>query len=418
MAHPFDYFQSVSDVVRRGIFRRLTEGKRSFVKDQLRALQSLQKLRRELSPDEAKLRESMDVGVNTVLKDKPIKLFGKCCELSGWADRSLPSDVADGFPVVGSLCKTGVYEGRTLPALLSPEELRSQAAWVRHDAVGSCRSSGDDEVDAELWESVLKDLRNGWAAGPFYSEEQVSNELGGDGDWVASRRFPIIQGKNRKVRGVDDLSRSLVNSTVECFEKINLIVPGSADHVSSLIAYMSMVASSENVQVRLSDGSVLEAPRHLDFASPESRVVHGTTIDLSAAYRQLAVRAAHRWACVLVAYDPVKKCPAYVVMKALPFGSMAAVEAFLRTSLALRHCGEVMAHIAWCVFFDDFPLVDYAILAETSKSTALTFLKILVWTVSIEKVAPVSSEITALGVTFHCSAVVNGELCEAIASCP
>eukprot|EP00971_Amphidinium_carterae_P020181 397641-Amphidinium_carterae.1 len=65
--------------------------------------------------------------------------------------------------------------------------------------------------------------------GRLYSEADVS--VGCD-SWVASR-LCCSAGK-LKVRGVDDMSTSLVNHTVSSFVKV---VPGSADRVASMISF-------------------------------------------------------------------------------------------------------------------------------------------------------------------------------------
>eukprot|EP00971_Amphidinium_carterae_P307228 6105877-Amphidinium_carterae.1 len=60
---------------------------------------------------------------------------------------------------------------------------------------------------------------------------------------------------------------------------------------------------------------------------------------MAAAYRQLAVAPDQLWAGVLVAYHPQTQQPAFVILRALPFGATASVEAFLRTSIAIRVVG-------------------------------------------------------------------------------
>ena len=231
--------------------------------------------------------------------------------------------------------------------------------------------------------------------------------LGGDTDWIASRRFPVVQDGGAKVRGVDDLSASLVNATVTSFEKI---VPGSADRVASLVAFMARAANESTISIPLTSGEVLQGVRHSDFEQPESRRILGTTIDLAAAYRQLPILPAHQWACVIVAYDPVRKVLAYRILHALPFGATAAVEAFLRASLALKVVGQSRCHLCWECFFDDFPLVEYAPLCGTSRTSALALLRRLGWVVSSEKLQACEESFTALGIVFDCAATPHNLL--------
>eukprot|EP00971_Amphidinium_carterae_P224054 4446023-Amphidinium_carterae.1 len=66
-----------------------------------------------------------------------------------------------------------------------------------------------------------------------------------------------------------------------------------------------------------------------DFDEVGAGCLAGCTIDLASAYRQLPVRPEHQWACVVSTYCPERGCPSFLVLRALPFGAVASVEAFL-----------------------------------------------------------------------------------------
>eukprot|EP00971_Amphidinium_carterae_P351314 6492048-Amphidinium_carterae.1 len=163
---------------------------------------------------------------------------------------------------------------------------------------------------------------------------------------------------------------------------------------------MVMCASQDDIKVPLLCGDCLHGRRHEDFDQPESRKVVGTTLDLASAYRQLPVRPDHLWSCVLVAHDPDRGLPAYVVLRALPFGAVSAVDSFLRTSIAVRHVGQAVLLLAWESFFDDFPLMEFSALSSTSRLAALGLFKRLGWLVSEEKLTGMESRFVALGVEF------------------
>eukprot|EP00971_Amphidinium_carterae_P320829 6377463-Amphidinium_carterae.1 len=118
----------------------------------------------------------------------------------------------------------------------------------------------------------------------------------------------------------------------------------------------------------------------------------------------------HLWAMVLVVFDPHRGVPAFIVLRALPFGTYSAVEAFVRTSHALRHTCQTSMMLVWDSFFGDFPLLEYQGLAETSMRAALNFFRILSWKVATEKLQPMSSRFVALGVLFDCSSARPGVL--------
>ena len=82
------------------------------------------------------------------------------------------------------------------------------------------------------------EVGKGWAVGPL-SEKEVSNFVGCE-DWVCSRRFGVDQGfkkkadgtLKRKIRQIDDMSESFVNSCVEIHDKVGLsTIDGIAAYV-------------------------------------------------------------------------------------------------------------------------------------------------------------------------------------------
>ena len=72
------------------------------------------------------------------------------------------------------------------------EELELKREARNHELKSRQKSSGDPKVDKDLWDATVKDLEKGFAAGPFYSENEVGNHLG-TGKWFRAPRFPCIQ---------------------------------------------------------------------------------------------------------------------------------------------------------------------------------------------------------------------------------
>ena len=83
----------------------------------------------------------------------------------------------------------------------------------------------------------------------------------------------------------------------------------------------------------------------------------GRTWDLKAAYKQFAVVTAHRYANVIVVFNPETGEPSYFVGAALPFGAKASVNGFCRAAMALRQLAVKILHLAGTNYFDDFPIV-------------------------------------------------------------
>ena len=76
-----------------------------------------------------------------------------------------------------------------------------------------CPSTGDTEIDREVWNQTLAECEKGWLVGPL-SSDQVPLSA------PVSKRFGLRQ--KHKVRLIDDYSESSVNSTVTVFESPTL----------------------------------------------------------------------------------------------------------------------------------------------------------------------------------------------------
>ena len=199
---------------------------------------------------------------------------------------------------------------------------------------------------------------------------------------MVSRRFGIKQGSGEKlkVRLIDDFSASGVNSTVQVDSNAKL-------HTLDVVAALCM---------------------ELLRATPNAEWV-GKTVDLSAAYRQLALSPKSRWVSFVAVFDPVSKRPKIYSMRALPFGASRSVYGFLRVAHSLWWLGCKMLKLAWSNFFDDF--VTLARIDE-SKSVSIAvdqFFKLLGWAVSSgDKDLPFAGKFKALGVEVDLSSWKSG----------
>ena len=251
------------------------------------------------------------------------------------------------------------------PAKITVDELKGAASAGRQNLFGTVRSSGDAFIDSEVFAKTQDEVNCGWLEGPFEPSELPPNA-------VVSRRFGIKQGTGDKlkVRLIDDFSASGVNSTVQVDSNAKL-------HTLDVVAALCM---------------------ELLRASPGAEWV-GKTVDLSAAYRQLALSPESRWVSFVAVYDPVCKKPRIYSMRALPFGASRSVYGFLRVAHSLWWLGCKMLKLAWSNFFDDFVTLARASESKTVAIAVNQFFKLLGWAVSAgEKDLPFSAKFRALGV--------------------
>ena len=105
-------------------------------------------------------------------------------------------------------------------------------------------------------------------------------------------------------------------------------------------------------------------------------------MDLSAAYRQLAVSPHSRWVSYIAVFDPGSRTAKIYSMRALPFGASRSVYGFLRVAHSLWWLGCRMLKLAWSNFFDDFVTRARAGESESVAIVVDQFFKLLGWMVS------------------------------------
>ena len=219
-----------------------------------------------------------------------------------------------GIKLVGPAHASQAFPAGMTPAQQSVGQLEAQAVWRRKTSIGKCRSSGDTAADVELWEQSLAEAEAGWIDGPFYDECEVSERVKTT-DWICARRFPLQQPT--KIRLIDDGLESGLNSAYSCYNKLTLM---DMDAVVALANTVLQAFASNGVfRFSLFTGEFLTGKIHGGWNSDSTLL--GRTLDLKAAYKQLAVNPSQGFVRVMVEYDPVKSRPALFMFNALPFGA-------------------------------------------------------------------------------------------------
>jgi len=135
--------------------------------------------------------------------------------------------------------------------------------------------------------------------GPFFSEEEVSTELGTT-CWTLTKRFLLVQGDEGKERIIDDYRRSHVNSA---FASRSYLELQDVDVLAALITLlMRLLREGPQIAIQLSDGTVLHG--RLSRAARSGEAILGRCFDLSKAYKQLVVSVASLKYSVLGARRP------------------------------------------------------------------------------------------------------------------
>ena len=130
--------------------------------------------------------------------------------------------------------------------------------------------------------------------------------------------------------------------------------------------------------IPLSTGEILEGSVHRSWGRNCALV--GRTLDLTAAYKQLAVSPDQAFVRVLTSYDPSRKVPAFFLINALPFGATSSVYGFnRRAAKSLWHIMVSLGAVWTTQYFDDDPNVELRDLAGNSRSFMEFILHALGW---------------------------------------
>eukprot|EP00435_Cladocopium_sp_Y103_P070991 s38_g36.t1 len=332
---------------------------------------------KDLVKQEAEFHNNLHSDLQGILAPKRLLLWKEMMEFYDYPDRGVFDEVVTGVDLAGPAPFVESFDPSFKPAVTTVGELAEGSKANRYALLSSVRSSGDPELDAEVFSKTLAELECGWLSGPFELSDLPP-------DAIVSRRFGIKQtsGEIVKVRLIDDFSASGVNSTVQ-------VETASKLHTLDVAAALCL--------------ELLKLPGSHQWL--------GKTIDLSAAYRQLGVAPTSRWVSYIAVYDPSANGPKIFSMRALPFGASRSVYGFLRVAHSLWWLGCVALKLAWSNFFDDFITLAREAESKTVDIAAAQFFKLLGWEVaSGDKDKPFAMVFKALGVEIDCTECRNGRV--------
>ena len=302
VGHPFSNFSGLPAEVGGACVDIASMSKVDIVNNRCSKLGEWVKLARTLQPEEQKQKELMPAERRRILEGKKLLLMRHIIDTEGYDDKTLVDDVSNGFSLVGEVPKSNVLPRKLLPAVISEQELHANSHKANLALRYMTRSSGDLELDEKLWAKTISEVDKGWMLGPLTWDTLNS------GDTV-SRRFPLEQGG--KVRPIDDLSQSQINSTVTCYEQATVDGP---DVICAFATFLMRCLA--------------------DQGKPATLL--GRSLDLASAYRQLAIADSSRKHAFLSVYNPASSSAELFQQVALPFGSRTAVNAFIRCARFLQ----------------------------------------------------------------------------------
>ena len=393
--HPVDSTAFLGDDVYSNIWWILTHSPgevRQFRESQMAKLISWNK---ELEVEEKSRHDKLPHESERILCDKKVLLFARLLEDVGYKDKLVSERVFSGFQLSGELEKSNVFAERDPKNQnpISKDDLMKASCWSRHVIASTVCSSGDVQMDKEIYDITMTEAKLGWLTGPISMAELDAKF---NSRWIAARRFGVRQGD--KIRPIDDFSAHGQNSTVVTGETIPL---GGVDAIMCMAKWMvGAVHDDRSISVPDGKGGWAASSLHKDWSVSQARSIVGRCVDLKSAYKQLLRHKSDSALSIIAVWNPIKKCVELYETEALPFGSTGSVYGFNRCSVALRAILIRFFKILCTSFFDDFPCIEYQCLASSAGRITEQLFEQLGWSVATDKLKEFSQSFDAVGVTF------------------
>eukprot|EP00435_Cladocopium_sp_Y103_P073783 s444_g45.t1 len=282
--HPKSFTKLVPSILRSAIINNFSEPDVSELpRRRAEWFARWTKRAKELVPLERGLKSGLPDHAAKILEPKRLLLWKEILRDLNYPDVDVFDEMLSGTELVGEVPLCGVFEKTFKHADMTAEQLINLGAGAKRKQFYSCCSSGDKEVDEQVLAKTREEVEAGWASGPWRLEDLPSNA-------VISRRFGLRQPG--KIRLIDDLSGSLVNSTAQASESLK---PQNADFIGAML-----------LEVLQHNANLVD--------------VLGRTYDLKSAYKQMSIAPGSLSFAYVVIFNPETRKPEVYQLLAAPFG--------------------------------------------------------------------------------------------------
>ena len=332
-----------------------------------------------LKDEEAAILSAMPGPMRAIMSKKRIALLEKILQDASYPDMGLVNDLKRDFDLVGEIPTAGgMLPSKLVPATMAVKELGSNAGRARYAMRASNASSGDASLDEQLYQKTMDEVNKGWLLGPLDWDSLEDNA-------VVSKRFGLQQGE--KLRPIDDYSMSSVNATVTAKDQ------ATADNVDVICAMLLQLMVGLRGHGKCTD-------------------LRARSFDLASAYRQLCVAPTSKPFSYICVYNPSNKTNEVFSQVCLPFGSKAAVNAFIRCSRCIQWLACRCLLLPTTCYYDDFVVAATPQLQRSSESSMCLLFELLGWAYDKEgpKADTFSELVSSLGVSISLSKTTLGEV--------
>ncbi|CAE7225497.1 unnamed protein product [Symbiodinium pilosum] len=330
-----------------------------------------------LTCEEKKLHQSLPTHRREILKGKRLLLMKEMLTELGYRDVTLVDDLISGFSLVGQTPDAAALPSTFQPAFLSEDDLLHERRDANLAILHSTQSTGDAELDHELWTKSQEEVNKGWLAKIDDLKDAVNNGR-------ISRRFPLRQGG--KVRCVDNYSESQINDSITITSKVTVDGP---DTVAA--------SAAETIKALQAEGKCTK--------------LKARALDLKSAYRQLPISDSSLKYARLSIFNPESQKAECFQQYAVPFGARASVVAFIRCARALQWLALQIYLIVTC-YFDDYCNMAPDQGSDNAEKALTMLFDLLGWSYDRDgpKSGSMSESISLLGVVLNLSQSGEGKV--------
>ena len=139
--------------------------------------------------EEVVLHNNMDSELKKVLRGRRTILFGRLLQLQdvGYPDSKVAAGMAQGVPLYGWLPMLSVFPKLIRPPSIHTEAFQQISVSFSKRSLVSVRSSGNVELDLQLWQATMDEVQAGYLEGPYDMESLPQGAI------VSQIRFATAQ---------------------------------------------------------------------------------------------------------------------------------------------------------------------------------------------------------------------------------
>ena len=166
VGHPTRLHSFFPDEMEEVVKHCLDKPPASLSQDRTEEIKRWIHLNKSLGPEESSIKEKMSDRRKDILGSKNLALFKHLLNDAGHGDIDLVNQLAEGFDLTGSLPESNVFSRKVRPATMSCGDLRRIADLSRESMLQMVKSSGDAELDSQLYAATMKEVSKGFLVAP------------------------------------------------------------------------------------------------------------------------------------------------------------------------------------------------------------------------------------------------------------